>query len=166
MRLMLLLATLAALFLSTAAAAQPPPAGPIDAAERRQAVEQAAKSLREQYIYPDVGERAAAAIEAALASGAYDTLADRRAFAAWVTDDLTAVAHDKHLRVSSRSAPPPSPLRGPPPRSEGGFVRADRLAGNVGYIEVMGFPSMEVFGPAADRAMAALADTRALIIDL
>jgi hypothetical protein len=156
----------AALLLAGAASAQTTAAPPLDATERRATVEQAASALRGQYIYPDVGERAAAAIETALAAGAYDDLDDRRAFALRLTDDLRAVAHDKHLRVSSRSAPPPNPTGGPRPRSEGGIVRADRLADGIGYLEIMGFPPMEVFGPATDRAMAALADTKALIIDM
>lgn len=153
----------AALLIATTAQAQPTA---IDATERRAAVEEAANVLRAQYIHPDVADRAARVIETALAGGAYDGLDDRRAFAARLTEDLNTVAHDKDLRVSSRSAPPPRPGRGPPPRSEGGVVRADRLAGNIGYLEIMGFPPMEVFAPAANRAMAALGDTQALIIDM
>jgi len=159
-------AALAACCLFATSGQAQPPAKPIDAAERRAAVEQAANALRAQYIYPDVGERAAVTLEKALAAGVYDSLDDRRAFAARLTDDLAAVAHDKHLRVSSRSAPPPRPMGGPLPRSEGGVTRADRLADGIGYLEIVGFPPLEVFAPATDRAMAALGDTKALIIDL
>jgi hypothetical protein len=45
-------------------------------------------------------------------------------------------------------------------------VRADRLAGGIGYIEVVGFPPPMGFKPALDRAMAALAGSKALIIDV
>ncbi len=53
-----------------------------------------------------------------------------------------------------------------PPRAEAGVVRADRLPGNIGYIEISGFPPLQSAKAPFDRAMATLADTRALIIDL
>jgi hypothetical protein len=51
------------------------------------------------------------------------------------------------------------------PRSEAGVVRADKLAGGVGYIEVIGFPPLSAFKPTIDKAMLALKGSRALIID-
>jgi hypothetical protein len=77
------------------------------------------------------------------------------------------VTKDKHMRVSGPGVPPPGGANAPapPPASEGGFVRADRLPGNIGYVEVVNFPPMGAFRPAADKAMAALKDTKALIID-
>src|SRR5690606_14245287 len=54
----------------------------------------------------------------------------------------------------------------PPPRAEGGVTRADRIAGDIGYIEIVAFPGPDVFKPPVDRAMAQLADTRALVIDV
>ena len=46
------------------------------------------------------------------------------------------------------------------------MVRADRLPGNIGYIEISGFPPMEGFKAPVDKAMAALVDTRGIIIDV
>ena len=93
-------------------------------------------------------------------------------FASRLTDDLHAVAPDKHLNVIAPGAPPKVPgAMAAPPRSEGGVVRAERLAGNtgnigyIGYIEIVGFPPPEVFRVPLDRAMAGLAKTKALIID-
>ena len=40
-----------------------------------------------------------------------------------------------------------------------------RLAGDVGYVEVIGFPPMAAFKPAIDRAMTGLKGSKALIID-
>ncbi len=150
----------------------PPPPAPLDAAGRTAVVNAAAEALRQRYVYPDVGRRAAESIEAALAAGAYDEIVQPWAFAERLTVDLQAVAHDKHLRVSARGpahmpvyaagCPPP----GPPPSSDAGIARADRLPGNIGYIEVVGLPGLDAFKPPLERAMAALADTRALIIDL
>jgi hypothetical protein len=141
------IAGLSALFASAPALAQPPgqppPPAPLDAAGRIAVVEAAADALRQRYVYPDVGRRAGEAIEAALAAGKYDEIVEPWAFAERLTADLQAVANDKHMRVSARGpAPvPPSatsgPPPGPPPRSEAGIARADRLPGNIGYIEVV-----------------------------
>jgi hypothetical protein len=54
----------------------------------------------------------------------------------------------------------------PPPRSEAGVVRADRLPGNIGYLEVVGFPPIAGFRLAIDRAAASLGDVSAVILDL
>jgi hypothetical protein len=134
----------------------------LDGASRRAVVEAAAKMLRERYVFPDVGDRAARAIESALGAGAYNGLDQPRAFAQRLTDDLRAVAKDKHLRVTAPGAPAGEPAAAPP-RTDGGITRADILDGNVGYIEVAGFP-----GPTdpMDRAMAPLEKTRALIVDV
>jgi hypothetical protein len=144
------------------------PTGSLDAGARNVAVEAAAKALRERYVFPDVGERAAAAIEGALSAGRYDQLTELHAFADTLTGDLQNVAHDKHLSVYA-AGPPPAPAAGAASRPrlhpEYGILRADRLAGNVGYIEFLGFPPPEAFNVGADRAMAALAGARALIID-
>ena len=166
------LALLAAPSLLAQLPGPPPPPGPLDAAGRTAVVNAAANALRERYVYPDVGRRAAEAIETALAAGKYDEIVQPWALAERLTADLQDVAHDKHMRVSARGpAPTPAaatggPPPGPPPRSEAGVARADRLPGNVGYIEVVALPGLDSFKPPVERAMAALADTRALIIDL
>ena len=148
--------------------ARPAPdlAAPFDAAARHAIVVVVAKAMRDDYVEPEVGARAAAAIEKASGAGAYDALDTRAAFAARLTADLAAVAHDKHLAVSDPGAAPPGPPPQPPPASESGVVRADRLAGNIGYIEIVGFPPPVAFKAPLDRAMAALADTRAVIVDM
>jgi catechol 2,3-dioxygenase-like lactoylglutathione lyase family enzyme len=138
-----------------------------DAAARRTVVEGAAAELRKGYVFPDVGERAAVALESSLAAGKYNDIADTSAFAQRLTTDLQAITHDKHMRVSAFGQPPTggSGALPPPPRNEAGVGRADRLADNVGYLEIVGFPPLEAFQAPFDRAMAALKDTRALIID-
>lgn len=152
----------------TAAHAQTP--ATLDEATRSSVVTKAADVLRNRYIFPEIAEQAAAKIEAQLAAGAYKELAQPRAFADKLTADLQSVTKDKHMRVSA-SGPAPAPPAGeaprqPPPRSEGGIVRADRLAGNIGYIEVSGFPPPGAFKAPVDKAMAQLADTKALIVDI
>lgn len=163
-------ALLAIATLVPAASAQAP--APLDDAARTAIVAKSADALRSRYIFPDTGETAAAKIEAQLAAGAYKDLSQPRAFADKVTADLYEVTKDKHLRIMA-PGPAPAPAAGataappppPPPRNEGGVVRADRLQGNIGYIEVSGFPGLSAFKPPIDKAMASVSDTRALIID-
>ena len=59
-----------------------------------------------------------------------------------------------------------APSRVPPPASNAGFARVDRLKGNIGYIKLLGFPPPGPFNLAADQAMADLFSTHALIIDM
>lgn len=159
---------------ASAAATQPVPnlraAAPIntiDSNGRREVVAKLSDALRNNYVFPDVGEKAAGKINAALAAGAYDSLSDPSAFAARLSSDVAAIAHDKHLSIRSEGGPRPGPSGGPGgmPRAEAGVTRADRLAGNVGYIEVIGFPPLPAFKPTIDKAMLALKGSRALIID-
>ncbi|WP_420136658.1 S41 family peptidase [Sphingomonas sp.] len=160
-------------FLPAVAVAQPAPppatapAQALDPVVRQAVVQKLADAMRDNYVFPEVGEQAAAALTAALARGDYDALNDTAALAARLTADLAAVAHDKHLRVISQTSgsPGPRPGAGPPFRDEAGIVRADKLADDIGYVEVSGFPPPPVFKPALDRALATLKGSRALIID-
>lgn len=152
------------------ATAQVPPAavtvtasGSLDQADRQAIVAALARALRDKYVFPDIGEKAAVALEKQSSTGAYVSL-DRAAFAKRLTDDLSAIAHDKHMRIVSLDGPPRGP-RGSMPRGEGGIVRADKIASGIGYIEVIGFPPLPAFKTAIDRAMTGLAGSRALIID-
>jgi hypothetical protein len=155
--------TLASSSIAAALYAQQTPATLTDT-DRRAVVEGAAKMLRERYVFPDVGNQSAMAIESALGAGRYDGL-DLGAFAQRLTEDLRSVAKDKHLRVTAPGAATAAPPR-VPPRAEGGVTRADILEGNVGYIEVVGFPPPNAFNGPVNRAMAALQKTRALIVDV
>ena len=137
----------------------------LDDSRRRAVVETAANMLRQRYIFPDIADQAARAIETALGKGSYDSLDEPHAFAQRLTDDLRAVAKDKHLRISAPGAPAGAPPR-TPVRAEGGVARADILGGNVGYIEVVSFPPPGAFNGPVTRAMAALQNTRALIVDV
>ena len=144
------------------------PAQSIDSNVRHDVVARLSDALRNNYVFPDIGEKAAEKVGASLAAGEYDQLSDASSFAARLSSDVAAIAHDKHLQVFSQSAPPgPPPGAGGdmPPLAEAGVARADKLAGGVGYIEVVGFPPLPVFKPTLDKAMVALKGSRALIID-
>lgn len=137
--------------------------------DKQEVVRQTADMLGQSYIFPDIGAKAGGAIKEALAANKYAAISDPKAFAAQLTTDLQAVTHDLHMRVRSREpGPQPPSSQGAPERlqSDGGFVRVDRLKGNIGYIRLDGFPPPASLRDPADEAMRLVAGTDALIIDL
>jgi C-terminal processing protease CtpA/Prc len=141
--------------------------GGFDDAARTAVVHHAAEALQQRYVFPDVGNRAAEIIEAALTAGNYAG-EDPVRFALEMTRDLQSETHDKHVRVYVLAAAVPTgstTVQSASAHQQSGIVRADRLADNIGYIDVASFPEPPQFRPSLDRAMAALASTRALIID-
>ena len=140
----------------------------VTAAERSAVVKRAADEIARGYVFEDAGGKMAQVILGRLSAGAYDALTDPSLFAEALTRDLQSVNDDRHLRVSVRMARPAA--TGGENTSAGlsadAIERADRLAGNVGYLKINGFPSARVLAPALDKAMSSLADTGALIVDL
>ncbi|TWG94225.1 Periplasmic protease [Mesorhizobium sp. J18] len=135
----------------------------LDQAAVSKAIGGIAVKLREDYVFPDKGAQAAAALEKALSENAYAGVADPAQFALQLTEQLRAITKDSHMRVifgsPFRNQPPPTA-----PQDAGFEVR--RLDGNIGYIHLARFVPPEVFNPAADAAMRRLSDTAALIIDM
>jgi hypothetical protein len=157
---------LALVLLATAATAQPAN-GPLTVEQKQAVVDKAAQALAETYIYPDRGRQAGDAIRQAMGDGRYAAITDKDVFAASLTADLQAVTHDKHMRVMNPDgARPADAPRGPPPRTWAGFIRTYRLKGNIGYIDLAGFPNPGMFREAADAAMKAVDGSDALIIDM
>ena len=151
----------------------------------REIVETALALLRAGYVFPDLAERAAAAIEARLATGEYDGM-DEATLAELLTSQLDEICADKHLRVRTLpqrdvpvQTPPPHPTLAPtsppgpqlarrerrPPHNYG-IYRAERLDGNVGYLDLRGVADPEDAGPVMAAAMELVSGTYALIIDL
>jgi hypothetical protein len=157
-----------------------PPPRQVSVAQKQQAVGELAGLLRERYAIAGTAETAAAAIEQRLAAGHYDAYADARSFADALTRDLQEVTGDKHLRVGE--APPTSEPAATPTaaerdaeraawqagvrRSNNGFLRAEILPGNVGYLDYRRFQPPDLTGDTLVATMAFFANADALIIDL
>lgn len=151
---------------------------PIDAAAKAEVIRNLARGLRQAYVFPEVGERAAAMVEKRLANKEYDSVTTSRAFGELLTGQLLEVAKDKHLRVRYSSQVLPNASgdlgRGGPPvgmvsqqrKNNFAFERVERLGGNIGYLKLNGFMDPAGAGAVAAGAMAFLANTDALIIDL
>jgi len=159
----------------------------------REIVTTALSLLRANYVFPELAEQAATAVEARLAAGEYDHL-DEVTLTERVTSQLREVCEDKHLALRLGGGPPPGPRgpepgRGPEPRRREpkdhedhearrlamrrmgrldnfGIHRVERLDGNVGYLDVRRVAVPANAGPAIGAAMELVAGTYALIIDL
>jgi Peptidase family S41/N-terminal domain of Peptidase_S41 in eukaryotic IRBP len=148
----------------------------------REIVQTALAILRSRYVFPERADEAATAIEARLAAGEYDDLAEPE-LAERLTAQLYEVCADKHLRVrphSERMRPPPGEAgRGGPDRARQrqdmrafgrldnfGIHRVERLEGNVGYIDLRRVALPQNAGPSIAAAMELVSGTYALIIDL
>lgn len=150
------------------------PAASLTPELRAQIVEKLGKELQDRYVFPELAKQMQKRVTEKLRAGGYDACADRDAFGQQLTDDLRAIAKDKHLRVGYRGDGP-RPLMMTPNREEmqaeqlarnSGFVKLERLPGNLGYLDLRLFMDPDVGGDTVAAAFAFLANTDALIIDL
>jgi hypothetical protein len=178
-----LLAATAAIPLAAQTAA-PPRA--LDAAARRAVVDSAAKLVERNYAFADTGQMLAQHLRARLAAGAFDGARDEQQLGEVLTRELQAFNHDGHLYTAFRPAPGTAAamamraggmMRGGPRqpsaeeiaamrRDNYGFRGAERLDGNVGYLEITSFTSGPEAIQAIDAAMAFLGNVDAMIVDL
>lgn len=151
--------------------------GAIDAPTRATVVEAAAAQLEQNYVYADKGRAYAALLRENFRSGRYDHVSGGTALAERLTQDLRVVAKDKHLEVRyfEDSVPDTDPDSDTTSTDKeqfhmrwmnGGFEKVERLPGNLGFIDLHLFARPNVAESRIDAAMALLADSKALIIDL
>jgi hypothetical protein len=134
-----------------------------------------AGELETSYVLEGPARAMAEAVRAKTASGAWNALSGE-ALAEALTATCRSVVDDRHLRVrfDGEGAPRPqntfimdaAKARQEWARRNFGFERAERLQGNVGYLDLREFVPAEHSRGAAAAAMAFLADTEALIVDL
>jgi retinol-binding protein 3 len=163
-----------------------PPDITLDATARAEIIDGAIKALNEGYVFPEVAGKMEQAIRARQQRKEYDSVTSGQQLAQMLTEHLREVSHDKHLRVnySAQVLPPqpPAPAAGAPPSADAqaqmerqrtiasrqnfGFVRVERLAGNIGYVDLRGFMPPAIAGETATAAMNFLASTEAVIFDM
>ena len=176
------LALLCVIALSVANVAFAQPEQPdlnIDAATRTQVIDAILKRLNDSYVFPDVAKKMEQSIRERVDKKEYDQITSAKQFATTLTKDLQAVSNDKHLRV--RYSNSPIAERGPrrEPTAEEreqrkrdmnyfnhGFIKIERLRGNIGYLEFSNFMDEELGADTVAAAMNFLNGTDSLIIDL
>lgn len=140
-----------------------------------QLIESLLKHLHDHHVLPEVATRVEEYIGPRI--GEYAAIADGQELSRRLTADLQAI--DKSLAVGYSADPFPPQGKPEEPNAEqlkardlgivldnAGFHRVERLPGNVGYLELTRFVQPEVGGETAAAAMAFLAGTEALIVDL
>jgi hypothetical protein len=138
-------------------------------------VEALATKIEDLYVFPDVAHQIGAKLRERLYAGAYEGVG-LETLTVRLTTDLRSVNNDKHLGVSplrprqQERAPDPAQqdreFRAEMRRSNYGFQKVEILDGNIGYLELSGFASLELGRDTAAGAMAFLANVDALIFDL
>ena len=149
----------------------------------REIVTKALALVRANYVFPELAEQAATAIEARLEAGEYDRL-DEITLTEVVTGHLQEATGDRHLALMLGDVPQPTPNPGPRPGEPKdhearqlarrqrfrwdnfGIRRVERLDGNVGYLDLRRMPVPANAGPAIAAAMELVAGSYALIIDM
>ena len=173
------------LALAAPAAAQFAPGGPgekdlpVDAATRRAVVDTLADRLERFYVFADRGREYARAMQQHVRRGRYEGVTSSMAFADTITKDLQALSKDLHLRLHYRFDPLPAnenddaPDPGEARRQlefervrNFGFEKVQRLAGNVGYLDLRMFSGRAEAMPTAVAAMNFLGHCDAVIVDL
>jgi len=133
--------------------------------------------IEEHYIFEEEAAEIAEKLKQQLVTGAYDGLTIPGALAGALTRDVRSVNNDLHLGVRPLG---PDDLRSADEdpaesrraylaqarASNYGFQKIEIMAGNVGYLDLRGFTDASIGGETAIAAMAFLANTDALIIDL
>jgi hypothetical protein len=151
----------------------------IDDATKAAIIDSVSAALEAVYVFPDVASRMEEAIRHNLRTRAYRDIETYEEFAGRLTEDLQGISNDKHLHVDyfpdpgTESANRDSladeeqrrrleQLR----KSNYGFAKLENLAGNVGYLDLRSFTNARWAGETAVAAMAFLAGSDAVIIDL
>jgi hypothetical protein len=169
-----------------AAVALPQAAMTLTPAEQQAALDLAVRLFKARSVDASRGPDVERLLQRRREAGEFAQPQDIAAFCAKLQADLMAVTHDPHGAVSPRgnARPVADPERAPesPQEAEAneskqrqemaalgtqqnfGYVRVERLDGNVGYLRLDGcFPGS---GPALAAALSFLQRTKALIIDL
>jgi retinol-binding protein 3 len=151
----------------------------IDAATRTQVIDGIINNLNRAYVFPETAKKMEAALRGRVQKKEYDGITSAKAFARTLTENLQEISKDKHLRVgySSQVLPFEDEHGEPSPEEIArfkeflrqrnfGFEKVERLSGNVGYLELLGFNPAQFGADTAAAAMNFLANSDALIIDL
>jgi hypothetical protein len=152
----------------------------VDAPTRAAVIDGLLKELSDFYIFPDVAAKMAQDIRQRQRRNEYESITSARRLAEALTADLRDVSHDRHLAVNySATMLRPFPFPPPPPPAElvarqragysqtnFGFTKAERLGGNIGYLDLRSFMPPAWIGETLTAAMTFLGNTSALILDL
>jgi retinol-binding protein 3 len=150
----------------------------IGAPERAAVIDGLVGKILKIYVYPDVAKQMEQAIRDRQAKKEYDTVSSSRELARVLTRHLRDVCKDDHLSVDffahgipydSEKKPDPrvvEQFRQSGMRGNYAFKKVERLEGGIGLLQVDGFYPAEWIAETAAGAMAFLANSESVILDL
>lgn len=134
-------------------------------------ISELANTVRENYVYPIIGQSTADYLLKRSREGAFDGLDDQE-LSILVTEELQEFTNDRHFGIRVISSDRQTQSTGDQePVTTGnttpnGFMRVERLDGNIGYLKLDGFAAIAGARDNTDAAMQLLAGSSALIFDL
>jgi C-terminal processing protease CtpA/Prc len=136
-------------------------------------------SALDRYAFPEIGQKLQQDLEHRLQAQGYQEVHSGQQLADTLTAQLQALSQDPHLKIHFSPAPLPELDPDAEPSREElehqrrlsqlrnfDINRVERLAGNMGYLQLHGFEPPEFAGETVVAAMAFLAHTSALILDV
>lgn len=133
----------------------------------------------DRYAFPEIASKAQADIRQRLRDGGYGDIVSGHQFAETLTAQLQTLSADLSLRVYFSPTPLPELSADTHPTAEElayqqqqsqrrnfDINRVERLAGNLGFLQLYGFEPPEFAGDTLAAAMICVAHTQGLIIDL
>lgn len=151
---------------------------------KSQIITKISQLLKDNYIYPEKGKEMGFFIQNKFRKGDYKKTTKQKSFAKQITNDLQEVCKDKHLTIEfdpqrvkelriKSSEPTEEELQEvrkrryeSQKRNNFGFYKVEILEGNVGYLDLRSFRDTDFAVTTANGAMAFLANSDAIIIDL
>jgi hypothetical protein len=146
--------------------------------EKRAIIDTLYRLLEDHYVYREVGLKMNAYIKKRQQQHIYDTVEDVERFASMLTADLRSISKDGHLGVEYSKQPIINEPASPPTQKmiddfkrDGAsdnfaFRKLEIIDGNIGYLKLNIFWPAEWIKETAAGAMAFLANSDAVILDL
>jgi C-terminal processing protease CtpA/Prc len=146
----------------------------LSSAARSEVIDTVINKLHAHYIFPNIVEEITLMLHQRQSRGEYDAISEGRPFAETLTTHMREISKDSHLLVLYKPQEAGTEEDGTfsaNGRDIGeicnyGFEKAERLAGNIGYLCVNSFFSPTIAFRALITALDFIAHTNALIIDL
>lgn len=145
---------------------------------KKATIERLSQMLEERYVFPDMAKATNEHLKKQLEAGVFDKNTDLKSFAEALTEEAQSITKEKHMRVrpaparAAQTATIEQQVDGMLEDKEWerinmvGFMAAERLPGNIGYLDLRGFAHPQAGVPVADHYMALLGSSDAIIIDL
>ncbi len=147
-------------------------------AYKKETIDKLSVLMQDLYIYPDIAKKTSEHLYKQYEAGYFDKYKDNETFATVLTESVQSVNKDKHMRIMS-NAPyiaPQNTLEAKSAHRMGqinnyrsinhGFKELKMLEGNVAYLDLRMFASMDRAKEMADAYMKLLSLSDAVIIDL